>query len=219
MVTDNKIEKPDIQYADLFWLFILGSLLGVPLEGLFCLVRYGHWETHVVTIWGPFCALYGLGAVGFYVGGVYLADRKLFTRFLVFAFVGTAIELLSGLLLEYGLNMYAWDYSEHSFNFHGYSSLQMDIVWGVVGVAAAQGAPYLYRLIITHHNDRANAFAKLLTVFLVIDVIFTAICVYRWSQRHVGAPASNAFFQWIDTRYDDSFMSQRFCEWRFLDER
>ena len=54
---DYKIDHPDIQYADLFWLFILGSLLGVILEGLFCLVKYGHWETH------------GLDACGSYLTG------------------------------------------------------------------------------------------------------------------------------------------------------
>ena len=55
-----------ITYDKLFWLFMAGSLMGVLIEGLFCLIRKGQWESHVVTVFGPFNALYGAGAVLFF---------------------------------------------------------------------------------------------------------------------------------------------------------
>lgn len=41
----------------MFWLFMFGNVLGVLLEGTWCKLCFGHWETHVVTIWGPFCLI------------------------------------------------------------------------------------------------------------------------------------------------------------------
>ena len=34
---------------------MISNLVGVLIEGIFCLISYGKWETHVVTMWGPFC--------------------------------------------------------------------------------------------------------------------------------------------------------------------
>lgn len=62
----NTMTKP-ITYENMFWLFMIGSVLGVILEGIWCLIRAGHWETHVVSMWGPFCIIYGFGAVGLYL--------------------------------------------------------------------------------------------------------------------------------------------------------
>lgn len=47
----NTVTKP-IAYENMFWLFMIGSVLGVILEGIWCLIRTGHWETHVVSMWG-----------------------------------------------------------------------------------------------------------------------------------------------------------------------
>ena len=49
---------------------MLGSILGTRIEGAFCLIRHGRWETHTVALWGPFCIIYGIGAVILYVGAV-----------------------------------------------------------------------------------------------------------------------------------------------------
>ena len=42
----------NITYFNIFWLFMLGNIVGVFLEGVWCKIRYGKWETHSVAIWG-----------------------------------------------------------------------------------------------------------------------------------------------------------------------
>ena len=56
-----------IVYQEVFWIFMAGNILGVIVEGLWCLFRYGKWQTHVVTIWGPFNIVYGIGMAMFFV--------------------------------------------------------------------------------------------------------------------------------------------------------
>ena len=72
----QKLIDAHTNYSNMFWLFMIGNILGVILEGIWCVIRNGRWETHVVTIWGPFCLIYGVGAVGGYLASALLSDKK-----------------------------------------------------------------------------------------------------------------------------------------------
>lgn len=55
---------------------MIGNILGVLLEGTFCFIAKGHWESHVVTIYDAFNLLYGCGVLLFYVGVKLLGDKS-----------------------------------------------------------------------------------------------------------------------------------------------
>ena len=80
--TVSKSQKT-ITYTKAFWLFLVGRVAGVLIEGLFCLIVKGHWETHVVPVLAPYSILYGLGIVLFYVGAVKLQHRSLVLQIIV----------------------------------------------------------------------------------------------------------------------------------------
>lgn len=200
----------------LFWLYLFGSLLGVVIEGVFCLITRGRWQTHVVSMWGPFCILYGIGAVAFYSGNKKMAGRKWLTRLVVFGFMGSGIELICGWLLQEGLGMKAWDYSREFLNFRGYISLGMTIVWGAMGLAFNVFVPSLDRLYDRFESRKWDIAARCGAVIMALDLIFTMICVTRWASRHVGLPPANRIEVSIDQKYNDSFMQHRFIEWYFI---
>ena len=106
----QKIEQTTyITYDKLFRLFLLGSIAGVIIEGVFTSVTQGHWESHVVSIFGTFNILYGFGGVLYYVGSVRLSHKPLYVRVLIMTLSATILELLSGLLLRDWLGMRAWN--------------------------------------------------------------------------------------------------------------
>ncbi len=206
-------EKYGIQRPELFWLFFFGSLLGVLMEGVYCKFVHGAWETHVVSIWGPFCILYGIGAVAFYVGNVVWEDKKKWQKFLLFGCLGSGLEIIAGAILEFGLGMYAWDYSEQFMNFRGYVSLSMTAAWGAIGLLFSFAVPYVdgaYAFMQTHAWHIAYV---ILSVFLTIDLAFTALCLVRWAERKCDIPPLTKFEEFIDEKYDDVFMQTRFIEW------
>ena len=94
------------------WLFVIGSLLGVILEGIWWRYRYGFWQTHTTLLWSPFCTIYGFGCAGCYIGSLLLVGQPFAVKFIVFGAVGMLVELAGGSLVYYGLGMRAWDYSE-----------------------------------------------------------------------------------------------------------
>lgn len=212
----EKAPAPKITYQKLFWLFFFGSLLGVLAEGVFCLVKRGRWETHVVSVWGPFCILYGIGAAGFYAGTVLLWRKNVVWRFVFFALVADLVELAAGLLLEFGLHMRAWSYVYHRWNVRGHISLKMSFAWGAFGSAFSYLVPTIDRALERMKGKAWNLLCLSLTVFMAINLSLTAVCLVRWKARHFDVPPANAFERLIDRKYDDAFMQKRFCEWRFL---
>lgn len=215
MMTETS-KKGRITYHKLFWLFMAGSLLGVVLEGFWCLIGYGKWETHVVSMWGPFCIIYGFGAAGFYIGSVLMEKKSVFLRFLVFALIGSGVEYICGWILEHGLNMEAWNYRAQFLNINGYISLKMTIIWDAIGTLFGMSVPKLDMFFEKMQGKAWNFACGVLSVFMAVNLMFTAVCIVRWSQRHQGIAASGKIIEHIDERYNDEMMAKRFCEWKFL---
>lgn len=213
-------ETKYITYHNMFWLFMMGNVLGVILEGSWCLIRTGHWETHVVSMWGPFCIIYGVGAVGFYVGSVWLKNRKVITQFFVFSLIAALVEYICSWILEYGLHMKAWDYSRHFLNIEGRVSLKMTVMWGVLGIVFSYFLiPLINKIFVRMQGKLWHAACVCMSVFMAVNLIFTAMCLVRWKNRQEGMPPQNYMERMIDETYDNHKMERRFCEWSFIEEK
>lgn len=212
-------KESKIKYSHLFWLFIAASWFGLLLEGLYCLIKFGKWESHVVSIYGHFCIIYGVGAVFYYCFCTLFKDKNIVLKFFVYAFLGTFVELVCGLLLDYGLNMRAWSYANSFLNYHGYICLFMFVVWGLFGLFFELCLPTLHKLLKLTENKALKIILPIFTAFMIFNLSFTAICIYRWSERHKGLNASNKLEKYIDKKYDDDYMSKRFMEWYFIDNK
>lgn len=210
-------EKYHIARPQLFWLFFFGSLFGVLMEGVYCKIVHGAWETHVVSMWGPFCILYGFGAEFYYIANVVMAKKKVWQKFLVFGCLGSGIEVIAGALLEYGLGKYAWDYSAEFLNFRGYCSLRMTAVWGALGLLFGLFIGPLDAIYAHMQGKWWHITYVLLSIFMVINLTFTALCLSRWGDRtEFNIPPRNRFEQYIDKKYDDEYMQHRFIEWHSI---
>lgn len=216
---ENKNLSHDLNYPNMFWLFMIANVVGVVLEGIWTLYKFGRWETHVVTIWGPFCLIYGAGAVMFYVGCVIVQKKHPVVQFILFGLIADVVEYICAWILEDGLYMKAWTYHKHFMNLQGRISLQMTIIWGIIGMV------YFHCLV----PKLGNFFKKLrgkfwsigcilLTVFMIVNMSATVVCLERWSNRHKGIAAANPIEEFLDRSYDDARMKKIFCEWWFIDQ-
>lgn len=208
-----------ISYQNMFWLFMIANVIGVLLEGIWTVIQFGRWETHVNVIWGPFCLIYGIGAVVFYIGSVKLQGKNLVIQFFSFALFADIVEYLCAWLIEDALYMKAWTYKKHFMNLHGRISLQMTIIWGIIGVVYLYlVAPRLNRLFMKMQSRFFIVGSIVLTVFMVVNLIATSFCLVRWSERHKEIEPTNKVERYIDKTYDDARMKKLFCEWWFIDE-
>lgn len=209
----------EITFSKLFWLFMFGNVLGVIVEGVWCKLRHGKWETHTVAIWGPFNIVYGIGIPVFYVGSILFEGFQWLSKFAIFALLGSFVEYLCGIVIRIGLRMKAWDYSKHFLNIQGLISLRMVLLWGVVGSGfhLLLFEP-LKKLLFLMNGVLFDMVRVGLTVFMAVNLSLTAACIIRWANRHKGKLPSNRLTKWIDRTYPDSKMQKKFFYWSFIDD-
>ena len=82
---------------------------------------------------GPFCPIYGFGALIMLLCLNYLKESPIIL-FITAFFILSIWEYLVGLLLEKAFKTKYWDYSHLKFNIHGRVCLKNSIFWGLLGV-------------------------------------------------------------------------------------
>ena len=152
---DTERTPRTITYSSLFWLFMLGSIIGFILEGLWSILCGRGWENHSATVWGPFCIVYGLGAVALYVAAAFINTRPLPLQFAVCGILGSAVEYFSSAVQELCFGSTSWDYSDQFLNIGGRVSLKMTLIWGFLGIAVVLAAVVILNYTPKQRGDTA----------------------------------------------------------------
>jgi len=121
-------------YAALFLLF---SFLGWVLEVAYHAVKLGTFVNRGFLL-GPICPIYGVGAVLLFLCLWQIRDRWVLL-FVASVLLTTALELLTGFLLDKLFHTRWWDYSQNKFSFGGYVCLRFSLIWGLLCMLLVKG--------------------------------------------------------------------------------
>lgn len=206
----------------LFWFFVVGSVAGFVLEGLWSLVYWGHWSHHAGVVWGPYCTIYGLGFVAMQtasdlcVRGSQSRLRRALTLFCVCAVAGSLVEYMVSYVQENVFGSVSWDYSDQPLNLNGRVSLMMTVVWGLLGVFFAElVSPGMETLVSGIRGGAGYAVTWALIVFLSVDMLVSAAAVKRWQQRGESIPPQNVVEAALDESFGDERMERLFPNMQF----
>ncbi|MCM1201511.1 MAG: hypothetical protein NC312_09790 [Bacteroides fragilis] len=117
-------------YKMVHWLFFFYTycFLGWCFESAFVSIR-----THKLVnrgfMRGPFLPIYGSGAIMMYVVSMPFQDNLVLT-YLAGCVGATALEYITGVLMETLFHIRYWDYSDKKFNFQGHICLSSTLAWG-----------------------------------------------------------------------------------------
>lgn len=218
-VVDKRTSAKDVEkitYSVLFWLFMFGSIAGFIVEGAWCIIKKGHWENHSALVWGPFCIVYGIGAVAVHLLSNCLNKKKWPLQFLAFSLSGAIVEYFSSLFQEIVFGSVSWNYSNYWLNIGGRVSLKMTILWGGIGILFVRFIyPHLNRLLYKCRGHIAKAACMILTVFMVANLLVSSCAVLRWRKRINDIPASNKVEELLDKFYDDKTMTEIYSNMKF----
>ena len=205
-----------ITYCSLFWLFLFGSVAGFILEGLWCILKKGAWESHPATVWGPFCIIYGFGAAAVYLIAAAMKGKRPLLQFILFSAAGAMVEYFGSLFQETVFGSRSWDYSSQFMNIDGRVSLRMTVIWGILGIAFVRFAfPPLVRLLKKMEGNRIGC--PVLSVFMAVNLFLSAAAVMRWKNRLTdNIPAASIFEQFLDETYDNDAMERLYPNMNFL---
>ena len=129
----TKLKLLKISIWRIFAYFIIYSIIGYILETLFGLVTKGVIESRKSFLYGPFCAIYGVGAA---VMIIFLKhfDKNKKSLFIGGVIVGTITEYLVSLFGEIMLQVKWWDYSNLPLNINGRICLLFSVIWGLLAL-------------------------------------------------------------------------------------
>jgi len=113
--------------------FFLCSFLGYLLE---CVVLSREYKRPVIDRGfghGPFCIIYGFGAVG---ANVFLGPVSQWPIVLYFSsmLMATCMELATAAVMIRLFGGFWWDYSKKPFNYKGIICLESSVGWGFLGI-------------------------------------------------------------------------------------
>ena len=206
-----------LHFYKLFWLFLIGSFLGVVLEMVWVVVIHGHFEYRSGLVLGPFNIVYGIGAA---VMSATLYRFRNWSR--LFSFVGGAV---AGCCVEYACSLFqelvfgstSWDYSHLPFNINGRVCLLYSLFWGFLGVLWIKDIyPRLSRWILKIPNRFGKGLTWVLVLFMCANILFSALAVLRWGERIQSEPATTRMDRYLDAHFGDEVMETIYAGMAFV---
>lgn len=205
--------------SKLFWVFVLASVLGFPVETFWCWIHTGHFEMRTALVVGMFIPVYGLGAVAMTVCLHPLSNARSLWIFLGSALIGAAVEYGCSLFQELAFGTVSWDYSDMSWNLGGRVNLRYSFFWGILGIVWLKAwYPALSRGIERIPKRIGRPLTGALAVLLVLDMMLSAAAVARKTQRHEGFPPANSFEVFLDRTFSDRYLDWVYPNMEFVQE-
>ena len=114
---------------EFLWYFFLYAFLGWCCEVCFAAAKEGRFVNRGFLN-GPVCPIYGFGVV-VVVGLLAPVRENVFLLFFCSVILTSALEWITGFVLEKAFHQKWWDYSEMPFNLNGYICLLFSLLWGL----------------------------------------------------------------------------------------
>ena len=176
-------QKNSVDYHMIIWYFLIFSLLGLILETVYGYITMGKWESRKGLLIGPFCPIYGVGAVIFIVLLTRYQNNKA-KLFILGAFLGTIIEYVLSYALEALYGNRFWDYTYTEYHLNGRVSLIYSGFWGILAIALINiFKPWIDKQIEKIKGTTKRKLEIALYTFFVINAMLTVWAINGYTKR------------------------------------
>lgn len=173
----------------IFAYFIIYSVIGYIIETVFGMVTKGVIESRQSFLYGPFCAIYGLGAVVMILSLKYF-NKNHNTLFVGGFIVGSIVEYIVSWYGDVFLNVKWWDYSNMPLNINGRICVFFSLFWGFLAIYLMGYAnPRVDKLINKIKSkisiNKLKIITTIIILFMAVDCIITGIAIKLFMIRKV----------------------------------
>lgn len=182
---DKKTQK--ISIWKILAYFIIYSFIGFVTESLFALINYNVIESRKSFLYGPFCGIYGVGAVVLILALRYF-NKNNYTLFFGGCLVGSIVEYIMSFLGEILFDARWWDYSNRFLNINGRICLLYAIFWGILSLILMRIINPQVDKIIKFIKTKINLkWLKTITaismILMIINALASGIAMYLFLMR------------------------------------
>ena len=192
-------------YEVVMW-FLTYSMMGWLVESIymsFC----NHKITNRGFAKGPFCPIYGFGALTVFFILCPYSDNSILLFFLG-SFLATTLEFLTALVMKRIFGEIWWDYHEKPFNYRGIICLESSIAWGFYTLFLFMFLQNIVAAFVAMIPVRAGrAIGNLILIGYIMDFSAT---IYRQKKENLRESMDEEQIQQIEQAKDkmkDNFLT------------
>ena len=208
------MEKKNVvkELATIFFIFMIGSIIGYVVEMIVCLVQKGYFESRQGLLYGPFTPVYGIGIIVYYIAFKFIKTRDKKKVFLITMLMGGLIEYLLSFLQEKIFGTVSWDYSNWILNINGRTTLIHCMYWGVAGILYTTFIePLIPRFEELLEKNSVKIITCCIAFLMFFNISLSTMAGIRQKERANGIPADTRFETFLDKRYPDEYMDKVFA--------
>lgn len=165
--------------------FIVYSILGYIVETIFGLVTKGVLESRKSFLYGPFCAIYGVGAI-IVILGLQRFKKNNYTLFFGGILIGSIVEYVISVIGEFIFHIKWWDYSNMPFNINGRICLAFSFFWGILAIyLMSHLQPKIDKLLDKIPTKAFKVISICGIIFMLADFLITSFALQMFFTRLV----------------------------------
>lgn len=200
------------KFEKIFWIFMIGSIIGYITEMIVALVQKGHFESRQGLLYGPFAPVYGIGMLVYYIFFeiTNIKDKKWI--FLSSMLLGGIAEYICSLVQEKVFGTISWDYSTLPLNINGRTSLLHCTYWGIAGVLyVLYIKPLTYKIegILKKKSIQIATFCFI--ILIALNIMISTMASIRQKERRQLIEPRNKIERVLDKYYPDEYMDRIFA--------
>lgn len=186
VVKDKKFKIFGFTIIQILAYFIVYSVAGYIIETIFGLVTKGVLESRKSFLYGPFCGIYGVGAVVMIIG-LQRFKKNNYTLFAGGFIIGSIIEYVISFIGEWFFHIKWWDYSSMPFNINGRICVWFSFFLGALAIYLMSHIhPKVDKLIEKIKPSILKPLTIILTILIFIDFIVTGFALKMFFVRIVN---------------------------------
>lgn len=199
------------ELAVIFWIFIIGSIVGYIVEMIVVLFQKGYFESRQGLIYGPFTPVYGIGGVVYYLVFKLIKTKNKLSVFIISMILGGITEYMVSYIQEKVFGTISWDYSQLLFDINGRTSLLHCTYWGIAGILyIVYVEPLMEKIKIQIRKRSFKVITVLLLIFMIFDISISCMSAKRQEERRYNIEAKNKIDVFLDKYYPDEYMDKIF---------
>ena len=181
----KKVKKGIFGYS--FWqileYFIVYSILGYVIETLYGLLTKGVIESRQSMLYGPFCCIYGLGAICLLCIPK-SAKKNNWTLFIAGFIIGSVVEYIVSWVGEVIFNIKWWDYSNFPLNINGRVCVYFSIFWGILTICLNKVInPTVDKVLGKVPMKILHVLTVIIMIFMAFDFIISSFALKMFETR------------------------------------
>lgn len=169
-------------FYELVWIFIIYAFIGWCTEVSYAALDTGKFVNRGFLN-GPYCPIYGCGVV-IVVWALTPLQDNLFLLFIGSLVLTTALEFVTGYILEKVFHNKWWDYSNKPFNVKGYICLKFSIYWGLACTFIMKIVhPAIYKAVTWIPFIPGVVILSILMCVFIVDCCITVFTILKFNKR------------------------------------